>query len=105
MREGTWLRPVELGGRGEPELAVPLPRRAPDSPLLSCWDCDQMLPTGVRFDDMPVLAVPGRDAPASDDKGLLAGSCAVPSSPSSEAMSVIRDDTILAGPPAVDLGY
>lgn len=47
-----------------------------------------------REEDLPVLAVPGRDSVPGPPRVLVCG----PSLPSSEAMSVIRDEMILGGP-------
>jgi hypothetical protein len=100
VSEGTWVLPVELGGRPlviDPATLLeilPLFR-----PSRSCVGCDH----APRVEDKPVLAVPGRDSEAMRLARLwlklargLTGSSIFPS-PSSEAISVIRDETRLGG--------
>lgn len=102
VSEGTWLLPVELAGRPplDPDvLGVKLPL-LPERPLRS--GC-------AALEDTPVLAVPGRDSEAN--KLLLLGLavgvllCTSCSPPSSEAMSVIRDEIMLGGPATSCRGY
>ena len=82
-------------------LVVPL-RRLPESPRRS-WVWGQA-PPGPLFEDRPVLAVPGRES-ASEGNPLFLWFdvpffCESLSPPSSEAISVIREDMILGGPAA-----
>lgn len=99
VSDGTCVLLVELGGRpprdpvtldGVPFLGIP-------GPLLEGGDCDH----GLRV-DMPALAVSGRDdcTLCLFVSVLFCGEAY--ESPSSEAMSVIRDDIILGVPCGYD---
>lgn len=62
---------------------------------------------GCALDDTPVRAVPGRDSEARRLFlfGIVEGCRVSCSRPSSEAMSVMRDDIMLGGPAASCRGY
>lgn len=93
VRDGTWLLLAALGGLPvDPEMLLF---------KLALW---RPIRCGCppRDEENPVLAVPGRESEAMPLRlwgfALLGWNCSLPnSSPSSEAMSVIREDIILGG--------
>lgn len=103
VRDGTWLLPVKLGGRPpiDPDVLGVRLFLLFESARRS--GCDGGKPV---LEELPVLAVPGRE---SDTSRLLLGFTAVfgasRSPPSSEAISVMRDDNMLGGPATDCRGY
>lgn len=98
VKEGTWLRLAELWARREdPDMLSLRPTILPLwPPFLKEFLFDQ----APRWEDRPVFAVPGLE---SVTRLLLwgpVGSFWVVSfpSPSSDAISVIRDEMMLGGP-------
>ena len=93
VSDGTWLLLAALGGLPvDPEMLL--------FKLTRCRPIRCGCPP--RDDENPVFAVPGRESEAMPLRlwgfALLGWNCSLPnSSPSSEAMSVIREDIILGG--------
>lgn len=102
--EGTWLRLAALAGRAPfaVELDTALPARLvlfpfAASPWRSGMGCGQA--AGTLCEDIADLVVPACDGPWL----CLCVSCSLPSS---VPMSVIREETMLGGPPPIALpGY
>ena len=105
VSDGTWLRLVELDGRASTEAATILPCML--ALLLCC--AVTFFRSGVILDhpvleDIPVRALPGLDPVPTVTRLLLlpaalpGGSSLASSIPSSDAISVIRDDIMLGGP-------